>query len=423
MKVSALKTEKRVELANWRGMGIQAFGANNDYPQRVAEIVASSVTGSACVNIYSKFISGRGFAQRDFYQSLVNEKETADDLLRKVSNDFAEFGGFALHVNYNAGYKIVSVHHIPFEWLRFEMADEDGKYNKIALHKDWGKRNTAVKPFRTKDIKWFDMYDSDPAEIREQVTKAGGWEHWDGQILYYSNKGNKCYSLPIFDSALTDMSTEEGLSNVTLRNARNNFLPAGMLIDHNNIANSEEQEEENRKELTEFQGDTNAGKLFYVNLQDGETEPEFKPFQANNTDKEFTNADTKIPQTIGRSFNQPPILRSEDVGSNFGADMMRNAYDFYNSVTETERMDIERVFAGVFSQFFVNINPEQDYRILPKTYRVNQTLAEKLGADTAKVVEIVTNTEISPEQKTAILSVVYGVDEEDIIELINGKKL
>lgn len=423
MKASALKTDKRVERANWRGMRIQSYGAGNDYPQRVAEIVASSVNGASCVNIYSKFIEGRGFAQSDFFASMVNDHETADALLKKVSRDYAKFGGFALHCNWNAGYKIVSVHHIPFEWLRFEALGEDGTFKKLALHKDWGKRNTALKSFQQKDIEWFDMFCADPAAIREQVTEAGGWEHWKGQIYYYSNEGQKCYPVPIFDCALTDMSTDEGLSNVTMRNVRNNFLPSGMLIDHNNQANSEEQEQENKEELKAFQGDTNAGKLFYVNLRDGEVAPEFKPFSGGNTDKEFTNADKKIPQVIGKAFNQPPILRSEDVGANFGADLMRNAYDYYNSVTETERNDIQRVFAEVFSLFAVNINPEQDYTILPKNYRVNQTLAERLGQNTDKVVEILTNTTMDTRLKNAILRVVYGIEEDDIVTLTNGLEL
>ena len=63
------------------------------------------------------------------------------------------------------------------------------------------------------------------------------------------------------------MSNEEGLSNITQRNVRHNFLPSGMIIDHNNNSNSEDQEEELKNEIKEFQGDTKAGKLLYINLQ------------------------------------------------------------------------------------------------------------------------------------------------------------
>lgn len=418
MKASALVTEKRVESANWRGMGIQSYGKNNDYPQRVQEIIAASVTGASCLDTYAKFIEGRGFSQQDFFCAKVNDRETADELLAKVAHDYAEFAGFALHVNYNANYKITSVSHIPFEWLRLEALKDNEPADRIALHKDWGKRNTALRSFRQSDIVWFDSYDPRPETIREQVERAGGWNEWKGQILYYSAYGHRCYPVPTFDSALTDMSTEEGLANVALRNARNNFLPAGIYIDHNNIANGEEQENETKEELRAFQGDTNAGKLLYLNLQQGEIPPEFVPFDAKNTDKDFVNTNKEIPDRIGRAFNQPPILRCQDVGANFGADLMRNAYDYYNAQTETERMLIERVFADVFSHFAENVNPEMDYRILPKMYRVNATIAERLGADTDKVLEVITGDR-TEKQKRAILSLIYGIDADDVERLLD----
>ena len=259
-----------------------------------------------------------------------------------------------------------------------------------------------------------------PEIIREQVEAAGGWDKWTGQILYYSRAGRDCYPVPTYDAAVTDMSTEEGLANVALRNVRNNFLPAGMLIDRNNTANTKNAEEETKQELKEFQGDTNAGKMFYVNLQGGDVEPEFKPFKSNNTDKDFVVTGEKAPDNIGRAFNQPPILRAQDVGANFGADLMRNAYDYYNSITDTEREDVSRVFAMVMEYYVVNVNPEGDYSILPKKYRINATLAERLGDNTDKVLELLYDANKSEQSKRVVFSRVYGLDEDDIDELLKS---
>ena len=148
MRASRLKTEKRVENAINRSLNIQTFGLENDYPQRLREIVDASATGSSCMSIYKKFIIGRGFAQADFYKAVIDSRGTSvDSLLDSVSEDLARFKGFALHVNYNALFQIVSVQHVPFEWLRFEALDKDGRFDRIALHPDWGKRNTNVKKF------------------------------------------------------------------------------------------------------------------------------------------------------------------------------------------------------------------------------------------------------------------------------------
>lgn len=418
MKVSALKTERRVESSAWRGYGIQAYGRDNDYPQRLMEIAGASITGASCIRILASFIEGRGFAGGDFFSAVVNRKgETADDVLAKVAWDKAHFGGFALHVNWNMAGQVTEVYHVPFECLRLGLEDRDETRGKVAYHPDWGKRETALHTFKQSDIKWFDRYD--PEKVREQA-KREGWKNWKGQVLYWTGGGKDCYPVPVYDAAVTDMSTEEGLSNVSLRNVRSNYLPSGIFIDHNNEAESDEQQEETIKELKEFQGDTNAGKLLYFNIKDGEQEPEFKPFQTGNTDKEYVNTEENIPQRIGRAFSQPPILRAEDVGANFGADLMHNAYDFYNSFTETERMEVERVFAEVFSRFAENVNPDGDYTILPKRYRVNETLADRLKDSTDKVLELLYDGTKNEEGKRAVMRVIYGIDEDDIDELINA---
>ena len=314
MKLETLKTDKPMRVNNDRIYHIQTYGKQNDYPQKVMEVVNASITGSACVDQYGKFIFGRGFRQRDFYQAIVNERgDRADDVLNAAARDYAQFGGFALHVNWNALYEITSVAHVPFEWLRFKELDTNYEFDKIALHKDWGRRYTNLRRFQSKDIIWFDFFNPDHAAISEQVKAAGGWQEWTGQIFYYSSRGPKSYPLPLFDSALTDMSAEEGLSNLSYRNIRNNFQPAGMFIDHCNGDNSKEQAEERKNELTEYQSDTKAGKIMYVNLEDGEVPPEFKPWETNNTDKKFTQSDEKVPDRIGAAFCQPPILRAKDV--------------------------------------------------------------------------------------------------------------
>ena len=424
MKASRLKTERRVESANDKSLKIQSFGKNNDYPQLLTEIVGASATGSSCVSTYKKFIIGRGFAQADFFKAVIDSKgSTVDTLLDNVGEDLARFNGFALHVNYNALYQIVSVQHIPFEWLRFEALDEAGRFDRLAMHPDWGKRNTSLRKFDQKDIVWFHFFNPDPEVIAREVIEAGGWNGYRGQVLYYSGDGERTYPSPIYDAVVTDMSSEEGLSNITYRNVRHGFLPAGMVIDHDNTNNSEEQEKETKQELTEYQGDTEAGKLMYVCLKNGEEKPEFVPFEARNFDKDFNKAEEKIPEIIGRAFQQPPILRAQDVGANFGADLMRNAYDFYNSITETERQTVSRVFSRVFGFWHdPAINPDRDYEILPKVYRVNATPAERLGDSTKDVLDLLFDTTKGDPAKEAVLKTFYGLEDDEVETLLNSLK-
>lgn len=422
MKLSRLKTDRQLDTFNNRGLKIQTYGEKNDQPQRIAEVVEASATASSCVNIYAKFIAGRGFADAAFYKRVVNScGMDVDALLRTVADDFARFGGFAIHVNYNGLGEITTASHVPFEWLRFEELDENFRFDRLAMHPDWGRRFTKLRPFRNKDIEYFHFFDPRPETIEREVQEAGGWNGYRGQILYYSNRGDKTYPLPIFAAALTDMSTEEGLSNIRLRNARNNFLPAGMIIDYDNTANSEDQERETKAELQAYQGDTVAGKFMYTNVKNGETPPEFKPFKSSNYDKDFEQAEKNVPDIIGRAFMQPPILRAEDVGANFGADLMTNAYDFYNSITEDERTVVSRQFRRIFEHWHDRtINAAGNYEIMPKEYRVNATLAERLGDNIDKVLEIIFDETKGEPVKRAVLSTVFGLEEELINELLEA---
>ena len=116
MRISTLNTTPRIESTNNKTLGIQSYGEQNDYPQRVREIVEASVTGKSCYNTYRKFIYGRGFRNEEFAKAVINSKgDTADSLLLSESDDLAMNGGVAIHVNYDANFNIVTACHIPFE--------------------------------------------------------------------------------------------------------------------------------------------------------------------------------------------------------------------------------------------------------------------------------------------------------------------
>lgn len=420
MRIERLKVEKSREVANVRLYGIQSYGEYNDYPQRVMEIVEQSITGQGCLDIYQKFVYGRGFTIVDFGKAVCNSRgETFDYVLGECAKDYAMFGGFALHINYNALGEGVSLCHFPFECLRLEALTEDKKIaRKVAYHPDWGKRNTKLRPFKVEDIEWFNLFDNRKEVILREVEEAGGWNGYKGQILYFSNAGKAVYPTPIYSASLTDMSSEEGLSNITLRNARFNFLPSGMFIDKDNTANSDEQQAVKRKELNEFQGDTNAGKMLYINLLNGEEAPEFRSFVGENYDQAFRNSEERVPLRIGRAFHQPPVLRADDSANGFDTQRIKQAYNFYNSLTESEREKLSEAFRIVCTNFEHIVNPEGDFYILPKRYEVTETLAERLGANIDRVLEIISAESVDGERKRVVLREIYGIDDDIIDKLL-----
>ncbi|MDR1544957.1 MAG: hypothetical protein LBS50_11270 [Prevotellaceae bacterium] len=371
MKIKLLDIEKKSESRNDKSLGIQTYGESNDYPQQVMNLLAASCTGGSCYSNYRKFVTGKGFADLNIYGKKINrQNHTLDYLLEQITNDLAMFGGFAMHVNYNANFKVSEVQYIPFEQVRFEKLNENGEFNRVALHPDWARQFTALRKWKKDDICFINFFNPDPEIIAMQVENAGGWAKYKGQVFYFSNEGDKCYPLPIFNDVLTDMNTEEAISNLTNRNATKNFFPAGMLINKRQRAESEEQESETERSLLEFQSSKNACKIFYVEVESDEEIPEFVPFRATNYDKEFSVSRDSAKDNIGRSFNQPPILRSENIGGNFGADLMKNAYNYYNSVTENERIILERNLTAIFTHWWQPF--EMNFKITPLSYNYSE---------------------------------------------------
>ena len=418
MKASILCAEKnRFDLINSKSLNIQLFGTDNDYPQKVIDIVFSSVSGKSCFINYSKFINGNGFADEKAYQLFINNSQTLDDVLHDVSRDFALFGGFCLHVNYNADYKKTTISHVPFENARFQALDEEGNFTKIALHPDWGRRNLLSRRWRREDIDFIDLYNPSPEVIEQQVAAAGGWDSYKGQIFYYSNEGAGVYPTPIFDEVLTDMNTEEAISDITNRNATRGFLPSGFFIDIlNKETDSDDGETDAEKVIKQMQGSRNANKVGYMSVNSKEEIPEFLKISGNTYDKEFTVSREAVKDAIGRAFTQPPILRCENVGAGFGSELMEQAYDYYNSTTSNERLVLERVFSELLNNYKeqTDINTE----IQPLSFNSNLSLAERLGdAGLAQLLDII-NSNMTYTQKRSIASALWDISEEDINRLI-----
>lgn len=421
MKVAQIKSAPQFESRDWRQYGIQTYGDTNDFPQTVSEIVQASKTGNACLSIYNDFVYGHGFKDPGVYKLRVNkEGEKLDKILRMVCKDFTLWHGFAIHVNYNMNFRVSSIHHIPFESLRLAKADDGGFIGRTAYHPDWGHRDKTRSRWSPSDIEWFHLFNPDPEVILNQVEGAGGWDNYNGQILYFSgdSEGSPSYPVPIFIAEMTDMRTEEALANVAGRNACSNFLSAGILVDIKDETQDQSQVNETQKELNKFQGDENTSQLWYIQCKSKDEVPQFIRFSGENYDKAFEVTQRVIPENIGQAFKQPPILRAVDVGANFGADLMTNAYKYYNSVTVRERQQLEETFVSIFEYWWAPLeNP--DFAIQSLTYNAGESIADRIGKDNmTQVLEIIRDQMLSPVQKRNMLKLIYGLYDEEIIKLM-----
>lgn len=365
MNIKTLKSpERRVETSYDSRLGIQAYGFDNLYPQKALEIVLSSPNGRQCLERYAKFIEGDGLEDKALAATVVNRHgQTMRDLHHLVARDLADFGGFTLHLNYNIYGQIIEIQHEPFENCRLEESDDDGYISHIVTHIDWSGRATRngkkIKVTES-EVERIDAFA--PKKVLEQIDAVGGIAYFDGQIQWNSIAGWRRYPTAKYDGALTDLSTDEGLSNVKNRNVRNNFLPSGMVITKRGSQIDGETPDDigYTNELVKFQGDTNALKLLEVEVDATEEAPEFKPIESLNLDKMFTSTTESVIDNIYSAFNQEVFLSIRKGKIGFSGDIVRDAWDDYAAQVREEQNFISAAYAQIFAYWagekFENFN-------------------------------------------------------------------
>lgn len=456
MRVSATKTAPRVERNVYNlTRKIKYYGKNNDYPQKVLQIIGSSGTGKNCVDIYSKFIVGNGFVDEKLSESFLNPKERANGILKKCGQDLRRFNGFALLVKYNGSLQQEEIYNIPFEHCRLEIDGNKKLTGKIAVHPDWTQESGLQ--FKPEEIKYINAFN--PETVRQEMTDAGGPEYYLGQVYYFTASGDMDYPTCPIDPVVTDMLTEESVSTIKHRNAKYNFLPSGMLVRKgirpNTVSDTDDpqkdENEETRQEILRMQGDENTAKIWVIDIDTDEEKPEFTAFEGKNFDKQFDYTEKSVKLNIGEISMIPPILRGIDVGAGFGADKMRESYDFMNSVVDEERRSLQVVFLDIltyssipftttdilpleYKSSYKNIQPElltdltgnerralAGYQELPNVEAKESVLAVSLGVGgTQALTAIVTDPNLLPEQKVQLLIKVFAFEEADA-RLIIGK--
>lgn len=360
------KAETRIDVKYLSSLGIKTYGDNNLYPQDVRNIVLSSPAGRTCAERRATYIEGNGLTSQHLADTRCNDAgETFDDVHSALANDCGFCDGIAIHVNYNIAGEIVSMAHVPFESCRLEEEDDNGIISHIVVHPDWrGKRTRNGRSVKVNvgTIEVFPIFNPDPEIVQSQIIKAGGIEFYKGQILYVTNAGRNRYATPIFDAALTDMSTDEGLCNVNNRNVRNNFLSGGILWvkrgqaapDSNDDAEQSiggTKDDDFIDQIEQLQGDTNACKIGVCIGETDEDKPELISFAPKNFDKEFTVTTNTIVTNIYAAFNQEMFCRLRMGSIGFSGVLANDIKrEYCEQVTKQQRM-LSRAYRDILSHW------------------------------------------------------------------------
>lgn len=466
MKATTSYTQKRITNKDSKTEHIKSYDEDNMYPQRVMDIINDSSTGKQCANIKQRFLMGGGFVDIDFYKSVINrEGITADKLLRLVTTDFSRLPGFGLHVNYNGLGEITEVNFVHFEHCRIAMDEnDDAKYrNKIAVYDDWGKQRK--KKIEVEKIDFIDKFNPDKDVILAQVNalneydKNGnlvvdGWQKYKGQIYVHGMMDGE-YPLAQCDAVLEDMQTQGRMKRFKFNSAGNNFLASHVVV--TNKFEHEEDKLNFQDNLIDFQGAENTSGILHIEKENESDVVELKKVEIQNYDGLYEYTEKSCKEDIYQAFLIPSVLIMATAGKLGTSTEIKDATAYYNGITADERLVIEEVFKMIFSKFHKNINPTNDYSIIPFKAPVSdkdidptlfqyltsneireangfapledassneQTLAEKFGVvGTTNIVALLSNAELSDAQKIGTMKVLFGLTDQQAIEMLGTKSI
>lgn len=351
-KTSFVQIPLRFDVRPNRTEGILNYDRDNAYPQRVKLLTSSSVSAQSSLRLFKNFITGRGFVDRSLGETIANEEnQTFDEIHAIVSEDYADYYGFAIHLQYNGLFQIEAYTVVDFETTRLTNKENKNHPNQIAIYTDWARINGNIKQ---EEIMYVDFFSEDPKIIQQQIAKAGGFEKWNGQIFWYSKDSGR-YPTPIYDSVISDIETEAEISEGKKGEVLSSFLASHIVM----LPQEFESDTERRRfmdQLEMFQGNKDRGKMLLMDGITDENKPIFQKVDTATNDRLYEFTETSIADNIRRSFLAPKELVGQEYSAGFQTDRIEQARDYYNSITEFDRTIISKQYKKIFPLFKMQLS-------------------------------------------------------------------
>jgi hypothetical protein len=233
-------------------------------------------------------------------------------------------------------YIITNIWHLENDYQngQFGTAAKMVEYNK------WVKEKETELSFVALEV--FD-YNPDPVVVREQIEIAGGIDKYPGQ-LFYKKRTKDIYQKAIYDSVADDFQFDAEAKLASLSNIQNDYSAGGVFKHFGNIDGTKELSDL-KKKLNNAKGAGSTGRIVLLSIpqnSEGNMPTKvFEPTERQSIDKLNENQKRDARESIKKLFSQPSALIGEDTTGNFATQKMQETFDFYNSVTEPFRQELE----------------------------------------------------------------------------------
>jgi hypothetical protein len=303
-------------LTPWsKSADVYANDTDNAYPERMDRLINNSVTAKSAAAIMVQYLIGKGYGA-DADNLMINKEKNLKliDFADDVADDLVKQRGVFIHINWNALYQISNCSVVPYEWCRIGKKDSNDYAGKVAISKEW------LKPKRS-EIELVDIYNPRKAVIDAQVEKAGGWEHYKGQILFINMDTKLIYPLSRIDSVSEDCDSEAQASIYKNKLLRKGFFGNTLVVTRplvgeglepgsTALTEAESERERFQQAIKDSLGAQNTGGVLCLEMDfAGEKLDDailIKQIESKIDDKLFNYTETSVRENILVAFNNLP---------------------------------------------------------------------------------------------------------------------
>jgi len=330
------------------------WGTNNAFPQTLKNLIEQSPSAKPAVSRTAKFYKGAGFEGED---TIVHPTGlTIKECIDYSADELAEFGGFAVHCNFNIKGEVVSMRPMSLTDLRFNQLDEINYASKFGYHPNFGMNSEIQKtiiqtPTRGK-IKWIDRFN--PKAVLKQIEKSEKIGNYSGQILYYSNAGFSSYPIPPLQSSINYVLSDVENSILVRKETATGFVNSYIL------KTAMDSEDESlialERALTNAQGARGNGKIVtFAGLSPDEVQATLLEEIGSGSAGRATTIQScrdgyeLSKEVILGSYLIPPILGGVAQNSGWSTDELEDAYKIFNAITQKGRDILEQQYNRILS--------------------------------------------------------------------------
>lgn len=303
--------------------GFIEYGENNNYPLYLKELYDYSAIHSSCVDAVVQGIIGKGLTStnEDILNEVINkDNETLNDIFKKIVFDNYLFGGYAIEVIWtNDGSQIAEMYHVDFSKVRINEQDDFNHDLGYWIKNKWNKQS------------YFNFDDSEAVFIAPFNPNNA---RLDGKQLFYHKTYNSTdcvYPLPIYQGAVKAIDIDRNIDDFHLNNLRNGLTPSLAVITYTG-ATEDERQEINRQLKEQWGGTSNAGNVFYIDVDSPENKPEIIPIPANANDGYYKEVNEMVEQKIltAHRITSPMLLGiKNNTGLGNNAEELDTAYRLF----------------------------------------------------------------------------------------------